>query len=256
MKVNVPLWVSDQTSKTASVALGMAVLALLVACGGGTSDPATLQGSGTLPDTGIGAAQCFQEGSDELVSCSSAGAKALNDQQDGMVGLDVAAFADADSDIASRYQPLGAYPLTDCVKDGVTGLIWEGKPSTGTRAAGNTYVNFNGSLDGKTVFTSGELAYSGDVGAYVLDVNSSKLCGYSDWRLPTVNELQGLVNYGVAEPKPMIDATWFVNTPPKPYWSSSDWAKLATDYAWNVQFDTGMVDYQSRGYPMAVRLVR
>ena len=44
--------------------------------------------SSRVNDTGVTSSQCFQEGSDVLVSCKSAGALALNSFQDGMSGRD------------------------------------------------------------------------------------------------------------------------------------------------------------------------
>ena len=87
-------------------------------------------------------------------------------------------------------------------------------------------------------------------------VNVATLCGASDWRLPTVNELESLVDYGVAFPGPTIDATWFPNTVGDWFWSSSPYVVHA-DRAWLVNFYYGVV---SGGYgrdsSVYVRLVR
>ena len=37
----------------------------------------------------------------------------------------------------------GTYDLTECVKDNSTGLIWEGKPTSGDRSTDNTYTNYD-----------------------------------------------------------------------------------------------------------------
>lgn len=195
-----------------------------------------------LLDTGITSAQCYAAGSDALVSCTSVAAIALNDKQDGMVGLDVTSPSNADGKLGFSYSTVGSYPLTDCVKDNRTGLVWEGKPTTGVRAAGNTYTNYG---DGR----------AGDASAYVNTVNATSLCGYTDWRLPTATELQSIVDYGVPYPGPTIDTTWFVNTPNYAYWTSTAYVGISS-VAWYVLFGYGCVGYSGRGYSFAVRLVR
>lgn len=165
-------------------------------------------GTGKLTDTGITSAQCYQAGIQGVVSCSSAAALGLNDNQDGMMGRDVSNPDNSDGKLGFSYSLVGSYAKTECVKDNITGLTWEGKPTTGERAASSKYTNY----DDKS---------SSDASAYVDAVNASALCGYSDWRLPTVDELQSLVDYGVTYPGLRIDASWFPNTQNFVYWSSS-----------------------------------
>ena len=157
-----------------------------------------------LTDTGITASQCYQAGSDVLVSCTSPAAIALSDKQDGMLGRDVTAPNASDGKLGFSYSTVGSYPVTDCVKDNVTGLIWEGKPTTGTRA--NILISNNNGIN-----TSN----------YVNDVNNAGLCGYSDWRTPTLKELQSIVDNGVTSSVgPTVDSIWFPNTATdRAYWT-------------------------------------
>ena len=194
-----------------------------------------------LPDTGITAAQCYAAGSNALVSCTSPAAIALNPKQDGMVGRDVSSPSNTDGKLGFSYSTVGSYSKEECVKDNITGLTWEGKPTTGLRAAGNTYTNLGNNS-------------ANDASTYVAAVNAAKLCGYSDWRLPTVDELQGLVDYGVAYPGPTIDGIWFPNTQPGYYWTGTGYAGCSGN-ACVVSFVNGYVDGYNGGY-VHVRLVR
>ncbi|MCX8522201.1 MAG: DUF1566 domain-containing protein, partial [Rhodoferax sp.] len=154
------------------------------------------------------------------------------------------------------------YPKTECVKDNSTGLVWEGKPTTGTRAASNTYTNYDSTTSAQkqgVIFgtyvnpTQGEIDASTNSIGYVSAVNSgSGVCGYTDWRLPTKDELAGIfANSG----SPRIDTTWFPNTQANYYWSSSPY--VGNSYtAWGINFRYGNVNGNYRENDYAVRLVR
>ncbi len=209
--------------------------------------------TGKLPDTGITATQCYAAGSDALVDCSSAAAKALNSSQDGMLGRDVSTPSNANGKLGFAYTKIAAdgsvLPPSSstwaCVKDQLTGLMWEVKTADGSlRDVNKTYTNYG---DGR----------SGDASAFVAAVNAAGLCGKTDWRLPTVDELQGLVDYGVAynSGRPTIDETFFPNTAQWVYWTSSPLVG-GSNYAWYVDFSSGLVYHSGRGNDSHVRLVR
>ena len=139
----------------------------------------------------------------------------------------------------------GTYTKEECVKDNSTGLIWEGKPTTGTaRLASTKYTNY----DDATKFQKGtiapfvkpdptsDIAASGNSIGYKTSVNSVGLCGYSTWRLPTKDELLGIRDSSPTAPK--IDHDWFPNTQLGNYWSSApgdnDWEASAVYFGTDI----------------------
>ncbi|MCX8517043.1 MAG: DUF1566 domain-containing protein [Rhodoferax sp.] len=106
------------------------------------------------------------------------------------------------------------YDKTECVQDNNTGLVWEGKTASGARAGTSTYTNYDGTDVGQKGNAGAaiptQISASNNSIGYVNSVNAgSGLCGYTDWRLPTVEELQGIV---VSGQSPSIDTAWFPNT--------------------------------------------
>lgn len=203
--------------------------------------PMPLVYTGNLPDTGITASQCYGAGSNALISCTSVAALALDPQQDGMIGRDVTSPLSTDGQLGFSYSTVansmgGTHDKTECVKDNITGLIWEGKTTSGAHSKWLVY-NFS------------------QTPTFVSEVNASNLCGFDDWRLPTAVELQSLVDFSVvsgdpAVLSPAIDRTWFPNTQDSHYLSTS------TSLSGNpliVSFSDGATRASDGAY---VRLVR
>ena len=116
----------------------------------------------------------------------------------------------------------GLYDKTECVQDNNTGLVWEGKTASGSRASSLFYTNYHSTSAQKSNGsnpTQGEINASNNSIGYVNSVNSSPgLCGFTNWRLPTKDEMLGIVSSGQT---PTIDGVWFPNTPLGAYWTDT-----------------------------------
>lgn len=150
-----------------------------------------------------------------------------------------------------------------CVRDNVTGLVWEVKTADdGFRDKKWFYTWYNsvnnyggnaGTASGGVCKTAGRC----DTEKYVADVNASALCDYTDWRMPTVKELEGIAHFGRTDPA--IDPTYFPNIPSQfssqYFWSGSPSA-ISPNEAWEVHFYNGSAVSTYRSGGKSVRLVR
>ena len=140
-----------------------------------------------------------------------------------------------------------------CVRDNVTGLIWEVKTDDGgLRDKDWTYTWYNGTTGTPDGTDNCNPNTRCDTDKFVADVNTAGLCGATDWRLPTRRELLSIVHLGAQNPA--IDANYFPNTVGNWYWTSDVYAPNPA-VAWIVDFGDG---YTFAGYHGAdrVRLVR
>ena len=134
------------------------------------------------------------------------------------------------------------YDKTECVQDNSTGLIWEGKtasPAT-SRLGTSTYTNYDSTTSLQkwngvwSIPNQTEIDASTNSIGYKNSVNASALCGFTDWRLPNIDELKGVAISG--------PSNWFPNTLNQSYWSS-------TPNGGGSQGDRGSAVYGSVGFP-------
>ena len=232
--------------------------------------------TGRLNDTGI---DWCADGSSNNLACPVA----LYPGQDGDYGRDAAARAgtlDKVGDGAAGFDytkldangnDLPASALNwSCVRDNHTGLIWEVKVDDPghLRHKDHRYTWYNpNSPDGNPGSVGDTSSCNNTLGGkncntanYVTVVNVQGLCGATDWRMPTWQELQGIVDYGRFNPA--IDTEYFPNTPSSGFLSGSPALYNvsgfnSSDLAWEVRFSTGVAnDAFYRGFYNRVRLVR
>ena len=149
----------------------------------------------------------------------------------------------------------------DCVFDNRTGLLWEVKKTSGvdlqsTASQFTWYINdssINGGDAGTlTGGTACNLNGECNTTAYIAAINEKELCGYSNWRLPTVMELISIVDNGAVQPS--IDTNYFPLTQTlSAYWTQTVYANGGD--AWAVEFNTGTVGRRVRSGGAYVRLV-
>lgn len=163
--------------------------------------------------------------------------------------------------------PAGATTWS-CVRDNVTGLIWEVKTNDGglhdrddsynwydtnpeTNGGFEGYANYSGAICSGC--SASDPASWCNTQAYVARVNAAGWCGASDWRLPTLDELRGIVDYSCYNVA--IDTNYFPDTQSNWYWSASPRADVSA-FAWNVSFYYGSVGSYYKLSSYSVRLVR
>ncbi|GEM_PF-6033280 len=211
-------------------------------------------GNNTTCTSNIGAPQDCDQGRDAT----------HNDDSDGHAGF---SFTKLDA----NGNPLPASAASwSCVKDNVTGLIWEVKTTDGGLHDKNDSYNWyntdasnNGGFEGYADddgnicygYSSADPASYCNTQAFVARVNQQGWCGYHDWRMPSREELRSPVNYAISYPGPTIDTNYFPNDSASAVWSASPNVYGSSD-AWGLDFSYGGDDPYPKGSPHHVRLVR
>jgi hypothetical protein len=157
-----------------------------------------------------------------------------------------------------------------CVRDNVTGLVWEVKTNDGAfQDTDYTYSWYSETVNGgfagdQTGANATCLLANCNTAAYVQAVNAQGLCGFYDWRLPTHDELFSLMHLGIADDV-AIDEEYFPNTgavttEPLWYWTSVPSADGVNSddaqNAWALDFDSGVDNFLNKSSAVRVRLVR
>ncbi len=154
-----------------------------------------------------------------------------------------------------------------CLKDNVTGLIWEKKTSDGglhdqhdSFVWYNTDPALNGGFPGfvKSSGSTCEGYVAGDPSTYcnteafVQRVNTAGYCGYHDWRMPTVEELGVIVSLNRVAPAFSRDflprgagnAVWTASVVPR-----------YPGFAWHIYLNDGYAHGTDRSGNLPVLLV-
>ncbi|MEP0356529.1 MAG: DUF1566 domain-containing protein [Paraglaciecola sp.] len=190
----------------------------------------------------------------------------------------------------TEYSGSGDYetePWT-CVRDNHTGLIWEVKePINGIyneseRDGDDLYIwhsvdaSRNGVYDVDENYVDRFFPWChASIGStrtkecytsnYVERANGDNLCGINSWRLPSVNELHGLVHYGAnpsnSLPELLIDTDYFPNiNAERAYFTrmaANDYPSTTQESVWTVSFNrayssVGTLGIDQRGAAMLV----
>ena len=243
--------------------LVFAALYLFSACSGG---PRQTNQQSPLNDTGL--LLCANETESQL-DC-----KPFSDTQDALTGRDsrwlsgalkkagggAAAFdwsrIDATGDeIDDQLTEEQQKALSKCLRDNVTGLIWELKTNDPEKFnyADHSYV---WNLDGETSqLQTGSCIGLAEcvVGAYVDKINQTQLCGHSDWRVPSVQELSSIAVF--SKVLPAVDKDFFPHHSNPRYFTAEQRAD-DRDFAWYVYFSDGSVSNTNKLDASSLRLVR
>lgn len=160
-------------------------------------------------------------------------------KQDGHYGYDLTHNDNTDGQLSFNFTKLDAsgadLPASasnwSCVRDNVTGLIWEVKTDANK---------------------TDQLLWS-DAESHAANLD---LCGAGagSWRLPTVIELQSIIHFGLTT-IPAVDLNYFKNTQGNYYWASQPFSQFV-NYYWAVNFNYGSTNYRRYDFSSYVRAVR
>ena len=238
-------------------------------------------GNSTTCNTADPAGQDCHYGRDAAAlanTLTKTGASALNNGQAN--GFDFTKISNAGHELAATATLGSNSDDWACTRDNVTGLTWEVKVNDPShlRYSGHKYTWYNPDTATNGGFAGYADQYWGNdvkwhsnadlcsgltlcnMQAYAVAVNTQKLCGFEDWRIPTAEELEGLIDHGRTNTsQPMIDPDYFPNTvinPDFPYLTTTSASAAYPGYVWFVNFANGRVFFSYGVYPGSVYLVR
>ena len=197
------------------------LIGLVSACAGNTETDTKTPKPSPLNDTGI--LKCADATQAAELDCSSE-----HFEQDGAVGRDAQAQAGTLDKTGSGFagfdltrldangQPVDTnlsdaeqQAATHCLQDNVTGLMWEVK-SDDPNAVNYADHSYLWDLDGTT--NEGNMGSciglsECTLSAYRNQQNNEQLCGFNDWRLPSVQELSSIAV--MSRVNPAVDTDYF-----------------------------------------------
>jgi fibronectin type 3 domain-containing protein len=132
--------------------------------------------------------------------------------------------------------PDGTLPITgDVIVDQVTGLMW-------LRDANCINTNYS-TFDTDSTYFDGAVTWQHALN-FVKGINTGTYpnCGggYTDWRLPSRDELRSLIDYSRSNPA-LQSGHPFINIQANKYWSSTSFTTYPL-YAWYVLISSGQLD--------------
>lgn len=178
---------------------------------------------GALNDTGVTVAGNPSVGT--LADCSGTTQdchvgrdKTHNDDADGKAGFSFTKLDKAGNELANNANEWA------CIKDNVTGLIWETKTFNDEatkkdfRDATWEYTYYDGKRGlgikdtgkgvGRDKEHCGNEQHICSTEQYAVTLNSQNLCGLTNWRLPTRNEMLGVMNLSSKKPEVVLQQGW------------------------------------------------
>lgn len=158
-----------------------------------------------------------------------------------------------------------------CVRDNHTQLVWENKTNDGGLRDYRhryTWYSSDSSSNGGYAGSPGAGTCGGTLGtscntqAYVEAMNLARLCGSDKWRLPKLEELRSIVNFGRVSPS--LDTDWFSNlafVPGVPgnsavgFWSSNLYSAGPFEAVMGMEFSYGLLMTPNKASALAMRAV-
>ena len=144
-----------------------------------------------------------------------------------------------------------------CVRDNISGLIWETKQPAGTGSVSDTNYTYTWSLQSNTA-SGNRQEYNNhcalkicDTNSFVEEINIQNLCGGTDWRIPTVSELMSIIRS--RRYNSMYHQQYFPHNTASWYWTSS--SQAGSSHAWAIYFYDGIVNNSDTNFRFHVRLV-